>query len=64
MRQQQWERIPEMRTPPWQAALISIGDHANGQPLFTADRTSAQVAAPGPILTEHWFRDDEIRRAA
>lgn len=58
MRQSKGTR-PETRTPPWQAALSSVGDQANERSENTSERVCAQALLPPRILSLHWFRSDE-----
>jgi len=47
-----------MRTPPGQAALISVADEANERYEITGEVLRSQVQIP-PILARHWFREGE-----
>jgi hypothetical protein len=44
-------------------ALVSVADEANEPTENTSSAVNSQ-GMPPPILARHWFRPDELRRAA
>jgi hypothetical protein len=54
---------PNEKAGPASPALIFAADEANEPAELTAPAVNSQ-GGPPPILARHWFRPDELRRAA